>query len=93
MRAIGLVLLSIAIMAVLLTDADAQRRSSAQGSQAAPSSWCATYPTQGINENCTYSSFNECYQTVLGRGGFCQPNPFPGTAFGTGGTWSSGPRR
>ena len=93
MRAIGLVLLSIAITAVLHTDADAQRLSRAQGSLAAPSSWCATYPTQGINENCTYSSFNECYQTVLGRGGFCQPNPFPGTAFGTGGTWSSGPRR
>src|SRR5262249_21014887 len=35
MRAIGLVLLSIAIMALLLTDADAKRRSSAQGSQAA----------------------------------------------------------
>ena len=33
MRAIGLVLLSIAIMALLLTDADAKRRSSAQGSQ------------------------------------------------------------
>src|SRR5215472_12457817 len=30
MRAIGLVLLSIAIMALLLTDADAKRRSSAQ---------------------------------------------------------------
>jgi len=36
MRAIGLVLLSIAIIALLLTDADAKRRrSSAQGSQAA----------------------------------------------------------
>ena len=35
MRAIALVLLSIAIMAFLLTDADAKRRSSAQGSQAA----------------------------------------------------------
>jgi hypothetical protein len=34
MRAIGLVLLSIAIMALLLTDADAKRRSSAQQSQA-----------------------------------------------------------
>jgi hypothetical protein len=31
MRAIGLVLLGIAIMALLLTDADAQRRSSAEG--------------------------------------------------------------
>ena len=45
MRAMGLVLLSIAIMALLLTDADAKRRSSAQGSQAAGAgrSWCATY--------------------------------------------------
>jgi ABC transporter substrate binding protein len=76
MRAIGLVLLSIAIMALLLTDADAKRRSSAQGSQAAGASgsWCATYPSQGLNDNCSYSSFNQCYyQTVLGRGGFCRP--------------------
>src|SRR5499427_4311736 len=56
MRAIGLVLLSIAIMALLLTDADAKRRSSAQGSQAAGAkgSWCATYPSQGLNDNCSY---------------------------------------
>src|SRR5258708_6867096 len=95
MRAIGLVLLSIAIMALLLTDADAKRRSSAQGSQAAggSGSWCATYPDQGLNDNCSYSSFNQCYQTVLGRGGFCRPNPFPGTAYGTGHSWSSGPPR
>jgi len=95
MRAIGLVLLSIAIMALLLTDADAKRRSSAQGSQAAGAkeSWCATYPSQGINDNCSYFSFNQCYQTaVLGRGGFCRPNPFPGTPYGTGYTWS-GPKR
>jgi len=95
MRAIGLVLLSIAIMALLLTDADAKRRSSAQGSQAAGASrsWCATYPGKGINDNCGYSSFNQCYQTVLGLGGFCRPNPFPGTPYGTGYTWSSGPPR
>src|SRR5499427_199232 len=95
MRAIGLVLLSVAIMALLLTDADAQRRSSAQGSQAAGAkgSWCATYPSQGLNDNCSYSSFNQCYQTaVLRRGGFCRPNPFPGTPYGTGYTWS-GPKR
>ena len=63
MRAIGLVLLSIAIMALLLTDADAKRRrSSAQGSQAAGASgsWCATYPDQGLNDNCSYSSLNQC---------------------------------
>ncbi|TMJ93205.1 MAG: DUF3551 domain-containing protein [Alphaproteobacteria bacterium] len=94
MRAIGLVLLSIAIMALLLTDADAKRWSSAQGSQAAGASrsWCATYPGKGINDNCGYSSFNQCYQTVLGLGGFCRPNPFPGTPYGTGYTWS-GPKR
>src|SRR5262249_32299765 len=95
MRAIGLVLLSIAIMALLLTDADAKRRSSAQGSQAAGASrsWCASYPKQGLNDNCSYSSFDQCWATVLGRGGFCRPNPFPGTAYGTGYTWGSGPMR
>jgi Protein of unknown function (DUF3551) len=95
MRAIGLVLLSIGIMVLLLTDADAKRRSSAQGGQAAGASrsWCATYPGKGINDNCGYSSFNQCYQTVLGLGGFCRPNPFPGTAYGTGYTWGGDRRR
>jgi hypothetical protein len=96
MRAIGLVLLGIAIMALLLTDADAKRRSSAQGSQAAGASrsWCSTFPAQGLNDNCSYSSFDECWATVLGRGGgFCRPNPFPGSAYGTGYTWGSGPKR
>ena len=93
MHLIGLVLLSIAIMALLPTDADAKRRSSAQGSQAgAARSWCATYPGKGINDNCGYSSYNQCYQTVLGLGGFCRPNPFPGTAYRTGYTWG-GSRR
>ena len=59
MRAIGLVLLSIAIMALLLTDADATRRSSAQGSQTAGAgrSWCAVHPRHG-GENCGYTSFD-----------------------------------
>jgi len=95
MRAIGLVLLSIAIMALLLTDADAKRRSSAQASQAAGGSrsWCTTFPEQGLNDNCSYSSFEQCWATMWGRGGFCRPNPFPGTAYGTGSTWGSGPKR
>ena len=62
MRAIGLVLLSIAIMALLLTDADAKRRrSSAQGSQAAGDSrsWCAVHPRHG-SENCGYTAFDQC---------------------------------
>ena len=55
MRAIGLVLLSIAIVALLLTDAEAKRRSSVQGSQAAVASrsWCTTFPQQGLNDNCS----------------------------------------
>ena len=87
MRPIAFVLLTIAMMALLLTDADAKRRSSAQGSQGAARSWCSTFPQQGLNDNCGYSSYNQCYETVLGRGGFCRPNPFPGTAYGTGYTW------
>ena len=53
MRAISLVLLSIAIMALLLTDADAKRRSSAQGSQVAGASgsWCATHPRHGSEQS------------------------------------------
>jgi hypothetical protein len=91
-----LVLLSIAIMALLLTDADAKRRrSSAQGSQAAGASrsWCATYGRKGINDNCSYATQQQCLAQVWGLGGFCRPNPFPGTAYGTGYTWSSGPPR
>src|SRR5262249_43374691 len=95
MRAMGLVLLSIAIMALLLTYADAKRRSSAQGSQAAGASrsWCATYGRKGISDNCSYATQQQCLAQVWGLGGFCRPNPFPGTAYGTGYTWSSGPRR
>src|SRR5262249_16365622 len=95
MRAIGLVLLSIAIMALLLTDADPRRRSSAQGSQAAGASrsWCATHGRKGISDNCSYATQQQCLAQVWGLGGFCRPNPFPGTAYGTGYTWGSGPSR
>ena len=94
MRAIGLVLLSIAIMALLLTDADAKRRSSAQGSQAAGASgsWCAVHPRHG-GENCGYTSFDQCWATIGAEGGWCRPNPFPGSAYGTGYNWSSRPPR
>jgi hypothetical protein len=89
MRAIGLVLLSIAIMALLLTDADAQRRQAAGAGR----SWCATYPGKGISDNCSYATEQQCLAQVWGLGGFCRPNPFPGTAYGTGGSWSSGAPR
>src|SRR5262249_58210378 len=77
MRAIGLVLLSIAIMALLLTDVDAKRRSSAQGSQAAGAirSCCAVHPRH-VSENCGYTSFDQCWATIGAEGGWCRPNPF-----------------
>jgi hypothetical protein len=97
MRVIGLVFLSIAIMALLLTDADAKRRSSAQRSQTAgaSNSWCATYggARSGVSENCSYATQQQCLAQASWRGGFCRPNPFPGTAYGTGYTWSKGPPR
>src|SRR5262250_1902862 len=73
MRAIGLVLLSIAIMPLLLTDADAKRRSSAQGSQAAGAgrTWCATYSLKGMSDNCTFVTQQQCLAQVWGIGGFC----------------------
>src|SRR6516225_144160 len=68
---------------------------SAQGSQAAGASrsWCATYSRKGISDNCSYATQQQCLAQVWGLGGFCRPNPFPGTAYGTGYTWSSGPSR
>ena len=47
----------------------------------------------GYDFNRMVVDFKCYYQTVLGRGGFCRPNPFPGTSFGTGYTWGSGPMR
>src|SRR5262249_54120485 len=93
MRAIGLVLLSSAIMALLLTDADAKRRSSAQGSQAAGASrsWCAVHPRHGT-ENCGYTSFDQCWATIGSEGGGCHPIAFRGQRCGTRYT-SSGPKR
>jgi hypothetical protein len=90
MRGTVLVLLSIAIMALLLTDADAKRRSSVQATAGASRSWCATHPRHGT-ENCGYTSFDQCWATIGSEGGFCRPNPFPGSAYGTGYTW--GPSR
>ena len=50
--------------------------------------WCANY-TRGVS-NCGYSSAEQCWATVRGLGdGFCAPNPYPGTAYGTGGSWNA----
>ena len=69
MRTIVLVLLALAGISLTSTDADA-------------GAWCASY-RRGVS-NCGYSSYEQCRATVLGLGGFCRPNPFPGTAYGDG---------
>jgi Protein of unknown function (DUF3551) len=80
MRALGLVSITLTIMALTATDVSA-----------ASGSWCATYPQR--SENCGYATLEQCQAQVLGLGGWCRPNPFPGKAFGTGGTWSNPPRQ
>jgi hypothetical protein len=81
MRTIVLGLLALAGISLTSTDADA-------------GAWCASY-RRGVS-NCGYSSYEQCRATVLGLRGFCRPNPFPGTAYGTGaGSWNTpgSPRR
>jgi len=80
MRTIALVSASLVMITLLVTDADA-----------ASNRWCATAPKH--SESCGYATLDQCGAYVLGLGGWCRPNPFPGTAFGTSGTWSSGPPR
>lgn len=56
--------------------------------------WCGTFRLGSTS--CGYSSSEECMATVRGLGGFCYPNPFPGTAYGTSaGSWNppDAPRR
>jgi hypothetical protein len=80
MRTIALVSASLVMTTLAVTDA-----------AAASNRWCATTPKR--SENCGYATLDQCRAYVLGLGGWCRPNPFPGTAFGTSGTWSSGPPR
>ena len=75
MRAIILIL--IALIAISCSSTPAQA-----------GAWCATYRWGGVN--CGYSTSDQCWATVRGIGGFCRPNPFPGTAYGTSsGSWNS----
>jgi uncharacterized protein DUF3551 len=81
MRTTGLVSITLAMMVLAASDAAAGQ-------------WCATYTgKKGGSENCGYATLDQCRAQVLGLGGWCRPNPFPGTAFGTAGTWSNGPRQ
>ena len=68
MRTIVLVAIGLAGTALTATSADARP-------------WCGTFRLGSTS--CGYSSSDECMATVRGLGGFCYPNPYPGTAFGT----------
>jgi hypothetical protein len=38
--------------------------------------WCAQYSERmGGGRNCGFVSFRQCQATVMGAGGFCEPNP------------------
>ena len=81
MRTIVLVLLALVGISLAGTYADA-------------GAWCANY-RRGIS-NCGYATQEQCLAQVWGLGGRCQPNPFPGTAYGTSaGSWNApaAPRR
>jgi hypothetical protein len=82
MRAIGLGSVSLVMVTLLVTDA----------ADADSNAWCATYSWKGINDNCSFATQQQCLAQVWGLGGFCRPNPFPGSAYGSGYTWS-GPMR
>jgi len=60
--------------------------------RSANNNWCAIY-TKPENENCTFATMKQCQAQMCGLGGWCRPNPFPNTAFGTGWTWSKPPRQ
>jgi hypothetical protein len=83
MRAIGLGSVSLVMVTLLVTDA----------ADADSNAWCATYSWKGINDNCSFATQQQCLAQVWGLGGFCRPNPFPGSAYGSGYTWSSAPPR
>jgi len=56
-------------------------------------SWCANFGTGHSGINCTFNSMQQCQATLSGLSGWCEPNPYPGTAYGTGGTWNSAPAK
>jgi hypothetical protein len=79
---------TIVLVAILLTGM------SLTGTSADAGPWCGTFRLGSTS--CGYSSSEECMATVRGLGGFCYPNPYPGTAYGTSaGSWnpSDAPRR
>ena len=46
------------------------------GAAQAESRWCATIYGEGGRENCHFSTFQQCQESVSGRGGFCRPSQY-----------------
>ena len=65
--------------------------SSSAARAGANGSWCANYGTGHSGINCSYTSQQQCLASVSGVYGFCTPNPYPGTGYGTGGAWNLTP--
>jgi Protein of unknown function (DUF3551) len=78
MRTIPLVLIAFAALSL-------------SGTGARAGSWCAFYGTDITGTNCSFNSLEQCRGTLVGLGGFCRPNPYPGTNFGRGRTWNAPP--
>src|SRR5262245_57893397 len=70
-------------IAVLLDVKDIPQVGPLQWGRITSRSWCAVHPRHGT-ENCGYTSFDQCWATIGSEGGWCRPNPFPGSAYGTG---------
>src|SRR5262249_58970410 len=81
MRTIPFVLISF----VALSLSTSAARADANGS------WCANYGTGHSGINCSYTSQQQCLASVSGIYGFCQPNPYPGTGYGRGGSRNLSP--
>ncbi len=60
-----------------------------------PYRWCADFGGgRGGGTSCYYNSFEQCRLELIGRGGFCRPNPFfDGRPVRTSGDWQPMPRR
>jgi hypothetical protein len=48
----------------------------ASPAQADPYRWCADFGGRDGVTSCYYTSFEQCRRELIGRGGFCRPNPF-----------------
>jgi hypothetical protein len=81
MRTTPLVLIAFVALSLSTTAASADRNGS----------WCANFGTGHSGINCSFNSMDQCQATLLGLSGWCEPNPYPGTGYGRGGTWNSPP--